>query len=79
MKPILSHDAITDTIVCLLDEAGADENHRYLVYSKIDPDLTVELTDGFIVAKIKGKKIRFTGEVIDRARPIIDAPLFDYK
>jgi hypothetical protein len=79
MKQTLSRDAITDTIVCLLDEAGADENHRYLVYSKVDPDLTVELTDGFIVAKIKGKKVRFTGEVIDRARPIVDAPLFDYK
>ena len=79
MKSNLSRDAITDKIVCLLDEAGADEDHRYLVYSKTDPDLTVELTNGFIVAKIKGKKINFTGAMVDRARSIVDAPLFDYK
>ena len=79
MQANLSRDAITDKIVCLLDEAGADENHRYLVYCETDPDLTVELTKGFIVAKLKGKKIPFTGETIDRAIGIIDAPLFDYK
>lgn len=78
-KEGLSRDAITDTIVCLLDDNGRGENHPYLVYSLSDPDLTIELTDGSIVAKIKGCKVDFTGAVIDRASSIINAPIFDYK
>jgi hypothetical protein len=72
----VTHDAITDTIVSYLADAGRD---TYLVFSESDPDLTVELDDGLIVAKIKGAPVVFTGEVIDRALPIFSNPSFDYK
>jgi hypothetical protein len=78
-KNTMSRDAITDNLVVLLKNAGAGERDRYLVYCFADPDLTVEITKGFIVAKIKGRKIPFTGDVIDRARAIVENPIFDYK
>jgi hypothetical protein len=72
----ITHDAITDTIVSYLVDAGRD---TFLVFSESDPELTIELDDGLIVAKISGKPVVFTGEVIDRALPIFTNPSFDYK
>lgn len=75
IEPI-THDAITDTIVTYLVDAGRD---TFLVFSESDPDFTIELDDGLIVAKIKGDVVPFTGKAIDRALPIFSNPSFDYK
>lgn len=78
-KNKMSRDAIADNLVILLKNAGAGERDRYLAYCFADPDLTIEITKGCIVAKIKGRKVPFTGAIVDRAQAIVENPIFDYK
>jgi hypothetical protein len=74
-----SLDGIIDSVIDLLAQSRVNDQDLYLVYSETDPDLTVELDDGFFIIRVKGAPVAYDSAIIERMFAILLNPAFDYK